>query len=127
MLGWLPTDIVCRNGTPAARRGRKATGLPAMGDCRVTESASLSRNRHQGACGIAQIRGILAVTDPCGRGHCRGHATLCAAIAVMTEGGESLEQEDWMTPLGNRGRQVPPPFLRIFPPDDPRPLPSSHL
>src|SRR5688500_18212213 len=83
-----------------------------LGDCRVTESASLSRNRHLEACGIAQISGILAVTDQCSHGHCRGHATLRAATAVMTKGGESLEQEDWMTPLGNRGRQVPPPFLR---------------
>ena len=68
---------------------------PQWEDCRVTESASLSRNRYQEACGIAQISGILAMTDPCGHGHCRGQATLCAAIAVMTKGGESLEQEDW--------------------------------
>ena len=56
-----------RNGTPAARRGRKAADLPAMGRLPGYRTGSLSRNRHW------SLRHCFIRWNPCSDGHSRPH------------------------------------------------------
>ena len=60
-------DYYRRNGTPAARRGRKAADLPAMGRLPGYRTGSLSRNRHW------SLRHCFIRWNPCSDGHSRPH------------------------------------------------------
>src|SRR5262245_14773960 len=86
---------VCRNGTPAARRGRKATGLPAMGRLPGYRTGSLSRNRHGVAthCNQRNYRGD---------GSKRPGLPACAARArpVTFEGGGGAKRKKWECSAG---------------------------
>ena len=60
-------DCSRRNGTPAARRGRKAADLPAMGRLPGYRTGSLSRNRHW------SLRHCFIRWKSCSDGHSRPH------------------------------------------------------
>lgn len=104
-----PDEFTCRNGTPAARRGRKATGLPAMGRLPGYRTGSLSSSRH-GVCGGASLEEFLAMKVWCGHGQAGRVPAPAPFIANGSKGGRHQKNETGMFRWGNGGGYGRPLF-----------------
>ena len=51
------------------------------------------------------------MTDRCGHSPVAGRLAFCAVAAIGSKGGEALEEQDAIVPLGHGGRLRPPLFF----------------